>query len=160
MRRRELITLLGGAAAAWPLAARAQQAARVRQVGVLMAFAETDTGWQARVAAFREQLHKLGWANGGNLRIAERWAGDDMDRVRAYAAQLVDLNPDAILVAGVRAVAVLQERTKTIPLVATGISEPVETRLATSFSRPAASCAAAAASPISCAKPLSETAAS
>jgi putative tryptophan/tyrosine transport system substrate-binding protein len=136
MRRRELITLLGGAAAAWPLAARAQQAARVRQVGVLMAFAETDTGWQARVAAFREQLHKLGWANGGNLRIAERWAGDDMDRVRAYAAQLVDLNPDAILVAGVRAVAVLQERTKTIPLVATGISEPVETRLATSFSRP------------------------
>jgi putative ABC transport system substrate-binding protein len=98
MRRREFISLLGGAAAAWPLAARAQQNDRARWIGILMAFTESDAEIQARVTAFRQELRKLGWAEGSNLRIEERWPADNMDRVRSDAAELVELKPDAILV--------------------------------------------------------------
>ena len=96
MRRREFITLLGGAAA-WPLAVRAQQAERMRRIGVLTPFAAEDPEAQARVAAFVNGLQQLGWTDGRNLRIDIRWGAGDAERIRRYAAELVALAPDAIL---------------------------------------------------------------
>jgi putative tryptophan/tyrosine transport system substrate-binding protein len=125
MRRRAFITLLGGAAA-WPLAARAQQAATERTVGILMAYSASDRDLQARVAAFRQDLRKLGWVEGGNLRIDDRWPSDDMDRIRVDAAELIARKPDVILVAGRRAVAALQQQTRSVPVVFAGIGDPVE----------------------------------
>jgi hypothetical protein len=90
VKRREFITLLGGAAAAWPLAARAQQAERVRQLGVLMPTSERDPETQLRVGAFREGLQKLGWVEGRNLRVEYRWGGGSQERTRTYAAELRD----------------------------------------------------------------------
>ena len=97
MRRRELITLLGGAAAAWPLTARAQQPGGMRRVGVLMNVAADDPEAQARNAAVLQGLQELGWIVGRNVRIDYRWAAGDADRLRRYAAELVALAPDAIL---------------------------------------------------------------
>ena len=96
MKRREFITLLGGAAAVWPLAARAQQPERVRRVGVLMSGGERDPETQLRMGAFREGLQKLGWAEGRNLHIDYRWGGGSIERTRNYAAELVALKPDVI----------------------------------------------------------------
>ena len=96
MRRREFITLLGGAAA-WPLAARAQQPDRMRLIGVLMGYVESDRAAQSWVAAFRGALTKLGWTEGSNLRVELRWSANDADRMRTLAKELVDLRPDAIL---------------------------------------------------------------
>ena len=98
MRRREFITLLGGAAAAWPLAARAQQPERMRRIGVLMDLAADDPEAPARVAAFARGLQELGWIEGRNIQIDYRWGGGDLDRVRRYAAELVALAPDVIFV--------------------------------------------------------------
>src|SRR5262245_64995716 len=89
MKRREFITLLGGAAAAWPLAVRAQQADPMRLIGVLMAYAESDPEGQAWIAAFRERLQKLGWAEGRNIRIATRWATPDVEAMQRFAKELV-----------------------------------------------------------------------
>jgi putative tryptophan/tyrosine transport system substrate-binding protein len=136
MRRREFITLLGGGAAAWPLAARAQQPERVRRIGVLMAFAESDAEMQARVAVFRQGLRKLGWSEGRNLRIDERWTADDMDRVRAHASELISLKPDAIVVGGRRTLSALQEQTRSVPVVFAGISDPVEQGIVTNLAHP------------------------
>jgi len=99
MKRREFITLLGGAAA-WPLAARAQQSERMRRIGVLRAAAESDPDSKVRAATVREALQQLGWIEGRNLRIEWRWAGDDADLLRSYAAELVKLGLDAILTEG------------------------------------------------------------
>jgi putative ABC transport system substrate-binding protein len=96
MRRREFITLLGGAAAAWPLAARAEQRERMRRIGVLMGGAGNDPVDQARLAAFLDGLQQLGWIDGRNVRIDTRWPAGDADRNRTYAAQLVELAPDVI----------------------------------------------------------------
>src|SRR5450759_4212679 len=96
MRRREFITLLGGAAA-WPVAAKAQQAERMRRAGALMGLAENDPAGQARIAAFRQALHALKWAEGNNLRIDIRWGTGDAAGTKAYAAELVSLAPDVIL---------------------------------------------------------------
>jgi len=96
MTRRQFITLLGGAVAAWPLAARAQQPDRMRRIGVLMPFAESDPGYQGSMASFRDALVKLGWVEGRNLRIDYRWAGGDVGKLSGYAAELVALMPDAI----------------------------------------------------------------
>ena len=96
MRRREFISLIGGAAA-WPLAARAQQPDRMRLIGVLMAYAESDSTAQSWLAAFRAALAKLGWTEGSNLRIELRWSAADADTMRKLAKELVDLRPDAIL---------------------------------------------------------------
>src|SRR5437588_12134796 len=98
MRRREFITLLGGAAACWPLAARGQQPDRMRLIGVLMGFAESNLDAQSWLAALRGALAKLGWTEGNNLWIELRWATGDTDRIRRLARELVDLRPDAILV--------------------------------------------------------------
>src|SRR5262245_24994616 len=97
MRRRELLRLFGGAAAVWPLAAWAQQSDRVRRVGVLTNLAADDPEGQVRFTAFAQALAKLGWTVGQNLRIEQRWAGGDAERIRRYAADLVTLNPDAML---------------------------------------------------------------
>jgi putative tryptophan/tyrosine transport system substrate-binding protein len=106
VKRRELITLLGGAAIAWPLAARAQQGERVRQIGVLMAFAESDHGAQSWVAAFREELGKLGWTEGRNIEINTRWATADVEAMQQFAKELVALQPDSILTSSTPATAV------------------------------------------------------
>jgi putative ABC transport system substrate-binding protein len=97
MRRRQFITLLGGATA-WPFAARAQQAPRLRRVGILMPFPPSDSEWQSRVGALRQELQRLGWTRGGNIEFDERWTTDNMDLVRANAADLVELKPDATYV--------------------------------------------------------------
>jgi putative tryptophan/tyrosine transport system substrate-binding protein len=97
MRRRTFITLLGGAAAAWPLAARAQQSEATPRIGVLMTLADTDSEGQLRVAAFRQELQKLGWIEGRNIRFEHRWAAGDAQRLRAYAQELVGMAPASIL---------------------------------------------------------------
>ena len=136
MRRREFITLLGGAAA-WPLAARAQQADRMRRIGVLMGYAESDRQGQAFVAAFRDELQKLGWAEGRNIRIDTRWAtpGDAESRQR-FAKELVALQPDLILSHGTPATATLLQQTRTIPIVFAAVSDPVGSGFVASFPRP------------------------
>jgi hypothetical protein len=97
MKRREFITLLSGAAAAWPIAARALQGEQIRRIGVVMAYAESDPNGQIQVMAFRQQLRKLGWIEGRNIRIDFRYASDDPTRVRALAAELLGLKPDLMV---------------------------------------------------------------
>jgi putative ABC transport system substrate-binding protein len=103
MRRREFITLLGGAAAAWPLAVRAQQPERMRRIGVLLNFAEDDLEAQAQNLAFLQGLQQLGWTDGRNVRIDTCWTGGDAARTRKYAAELVELEPDVVLAVGTTA---------------------------------------------------------
>src|SRR5262245_27857409 len=136
MKRREFITLLGsGAAAAWPLAARAQQSERMRRIGVLMALADDPEG-QARIAAFLQGLQQLGWADGRNLQINMRWGAGDADRFRKYAAELVALAPDVIVAAGGAVVPSLLQATRTVPIVFTQTSDPVGAGFVDSLARP------------------------
>jgi putative ABC transport system substrate-binding protein len=114
MKRREFIALLGGSAA-WPLAARAQQE-RMRRVGVLLGFAESDSEAKAWVGAFEEGLQKLGWSQGRNLRIDYRWAGNDEARLRSYAAELVGAAPDVIFSATGLALVALKRETRSLPI--------------------------------------------
>ena len=109
LNRREIITLIGGVAVVWPLAVRAQQGERVRRIGALMYLAADDAESPARVAAFARGLQELGWIEGRNIRIDYRWGGGDLDRVRRYAAELVALAPDVILVSSGSALAALQK---------------------------------------------------
>jgi len=118
IKRREVITLLGGAAAAWPLAARAQQRERMRHIGVLMGFTADDAEGQTRLAAFLQGLQQLGWADGQNVRVDYRWGGGNAD-MRKYAAELVALAPDVILAHSSAAVAPLLQASRTIPIVFT-----------------------------------------
>jgi putative ABC transport system substrate-binding protein len=119
----------------WPLPALAQQLPRERTVGILIAFPASDTDIRARVTAFRQELGRLGWSD-GSLRIDERWPSDEMDRVRAAAAELIAGKPDVILVAGRRAMAVLQQQTRTIPVVFAGVTDPVEQGIVSNLARP------------------------
>ena len=135
MRRREFIALLGGAASAWPLAARAQQPNRMRLVGVLMAFAETDSAAQSWLAAFRAALAKLGWSEGSNLRIELRWNADP-DKNRTFAKELVELRPDAIFGVSTPAIGVLARETRTIPIVFAGVTDPIGSGFAANLARP------------------------
>jgi ABC transporter substrate binding protein len=136
MKRREFITLLGGAATAWPLATRAQQAERVRRIAILMPFLPTNAEAQARVRAFREELRKRGWAAEVNAQFDERWTGDNMDLIRAAAANLVELKPDVIVAQGARVVPILMELTRSIPIVTPSGTAPVERGYAESLARP------------------------
>jgi putative ABC transport system substrate-binding protein len=137
MRRREFITLLGGATVAWPLAARAQQAERVRHIGVLMSTGADDSEGQARIAAFLDALQQLGWTDGRNVRIDIRWpAGSDADLVRKYAAELVALSPDVILATGNTATAPLQQLTQAVPIVFVVTADPVSNGYVASMARP------------------------
>jgi putative ABC transport system substrate-binding protein len=115
--RRQFITLLGSAAAAWPLAARAQQAERMRRIGVFMSLAADDKQAQARLAAFLQGLQELGWTDGRNVRIDIRWGAGDADRNRRHAAELVALAPDVILASGGSVVGTLLQATSTVPIV-------------------------------------------
>jgi putative tryptophan/tyrosine transport system substrate-binding protein len=135
MRRREFITLLGGAAA-WPLAARAQQPEQVRRIGILTASTATDADAQAQVKAFRDGLQDLGWVVGRNIQIEDRWAAGDSDRVRAYAKELVALRLDVIVCNSVQLVSALRDETRTIPIVFASASDPVEAGLVESIARP------------------------
>ena len=136
MRRREFITLLGGAAAAWPLAARAQQPERMRRIGALIGFAETDSFGQASANAFRQGLEQLGWVEGRNIRVDYRFAAGDPTLYKTYADELVGLRPDAILAGATPAVAVLQPMTRTIPIVFVLTADPVGQGFVQSLARP------------------------
>jgi len=136
MRRREFITLFGVAALAGPCAARAQQADRVRRVGVLMSRAAGDPEEQARFAGFLQGLQKLGWTDGRNVRIDYRWAAADADRSRTYAAELVALAPDVILASGSASVAALLQTTRTVPIVFVNVIDPVGAGYVARLARP------------------------
>jgi putative tryptophan/tyrosine transport system substrate-binding protein len=125
MKRREFITLFGGAAVTWPLAARAQQPDRVRRIGVLMGVTKDEPEGQARIAALREGLQKLGWTDGRNIRIEERWADGGIDSVRTYAAEMVKLAPDLIVANGTPFVEALHQATRSIPIVFVLSNDPV-----------------------------------
>jgi putative tryptophan/tyrosine transport system substrate-binding protein len=137
MRRRDFIALLGSAAIAWPLTARAQQAERVRRVGVLSSgFAANDPLLTASMAVFRQGMQERGWSEGRNLQIDYRWAGPDVERIKSYAAELVDARPDVILAITSPSVAALRQATDTIPIVFVGISDPVGQGFLASLARP------------------------
>jgi putative ABC transport system substrate-binding protein len=124
MKRRDFITLLGGAAAMWPLAARAQQGNRGRRIGMLSSRAADDPEAPVRVAAFAQGLEQLGWSVGGNLRIEYRWSTNDAER-RKFAAELVALAPDVILGESGAVVGALQQASRTIPIVFVNVIDPV-----------------------------------
>src|SRR5262245_38327134 len=134
--RREFITLLGGTAAMWPIAARAQQRERAPHVGVLVPFAESDRQGQARVTAFRQGMSQFGWAEGRNIQFDYRWSGGEADRARGYAAELVALAPAAIVANGTPLVAALQRETRDVPIVFTGVSDPIDAGFIQSLARP------------------------
>jgi ABC-type uncharacterized transport system substrate-binding protein len=136
MRRREFITLLGGAVAAWPLAARAQQQA-MRRIAVLQGGSDRDDP-RARpsVDAFLQALQQLGWTDGRNVKIDYRWPAGDADKARKYAAELVALAPDVILTVSSTSLAPLLQATRTVPIVFVGIVDPVGTGFVNSLSRP------------------------
>jgi putative ABC transport system substrate-binding protein len=136
VRRREFITLLGGAATAWPLETWAQLADRVRRIGVLSVLTETDAEGQVRLQALKAGLEKLGWTDGRNVRIDTRWGGGDADRIRQYAAELVALAPDVIVAIGGAAVGPLQQTTHTVPIVFTGTPDPVGAGFVASLAQP------------------------
>ena len=136
MRRREFITLLGGAAVAWPLAARAQQGDRVRRVGIFMDLAEQDAEGQTRVAAFRKGLQDLGWTEGRNVKFDTRWTAGDPARMRRYAAELVGLAPEVIMNGGLPTLVAMQQETRTIPVVFAQVLDPVGAGFVESLSRP------------------------
>jgi putative tryptophan/tyrosine transport system substrate-binding protein len=136
MKRRDFITLLGGAAAAWPLAASAQQQERMRRIGVLMGQGEDDPEAQARVAAFEQGLQQLGWSDGRNVRIDRRWAAGDAGRTRRYAAELIALAPDVILAPGSFAIGSLLQASRSVPIVFVHVPDPVGAGFVESLARP------------------------
>jgi putative tryptophan/tyrosine transport system substrate-binding protein len=136
MQRREFITLFGGAAVAWPRAARAQQPDRMRHVGVLESRAADDPEGQARFAAFAQGLRELGWTEGRNVRIDYRSAGADADRYRTFAAELVALAPDVILASASASVAAMRQTTRTVPIVFVNFIDPVGAGVVASLARP------------------------
>jgi putative ABC transport system substrate-binding protein len=136
MNRRDFVTLLGGAAAAWPLAARAQQPDRMRRIGVLMNLAADDAEGQARIAAFVQALQRLGWSDGRNVRIDYRWAAGDAGRFHKYAEELLALLPDVILASATPSVQALQQVTDTVPIVFAIVADPVGAGFVDSLARP------------------------
>jgi putative ABC transport system substrate-binding protein len=136
LRRREFIAGLSGAAAAWPLAARAQQGDRVRRIGVLIAGDENDPEGKRRFSAFTQGFADLGWADGRNVRMDLRWPGADNNRIQALAHELVSLQPDIILTEGTPATVALQRETRTIPIVFATIGDPVASGIVPRLNRP------------------------
>jgi putative ABC transport system substrate-binding protein len=136
MKRRQFITLLGGAAAAWPLAARAQQPERMRRIGVLMSQAVDDTENPGRISAFAQGLQALGWSAGSNVRIDYRWGANNTDLFRRYAAELVALAPDVILANAGSIVGALQQASRTVPIVFVTTIDAVGSGFVASLARP------------------------
>jgi ABC-type uncharacterized transport system substrate-binding protein len=136
IERREFIALLGGTAAAWPLAVRAQQPERVRRIGVLMNAAADDSEAAALIGAFSQGLSELGWSIGRNVRIDYRWYAGNADAARKYAEELVALSPDVILAAGTPGVTAIQQDTDSVPIVFARVSDPVGAGVVSSLARP------------------------
>jgi putative ABC transport system substrate-binding protein len=133
MNRRKLVALFGGAAVAWPLAARAQRGDRVRRIGYLTPADENDPAAKPRISAFTQALAALGWTDGRNVRMDLRWWGDDINRSRTLAAELVGLQPDIVLTSGTAATVALQRETRTIPIVFANVGDPVASGLVPKF---------------------------
>jgi putative tryptophan/tyrosine transport system substrate-binding protein len=136
MRRREFITLVGGAAAAWPLAARAQQPKPMRLISVLMGYAESDSAAQSWLVVFRGELSRLGWTEGSNLQIELRWGAADQDKIKTLAKELVNLRPDAILSVTTPVTSALAHETRTLPIVFAVVADPIGSGFVPSLSRP------------------------
>ena len=135
MKRRAFLSLVGGATV-WPLAAGAQQALAFKRIGVLFGLAESDPEAQARLSAFREGLRDLNWREGTNVRIDVRWGNGDGERVRSFASELVQLAPDVILGVNTAPVRALKQATQTLPIVFTGLSDPIGDGIVTNLSKP------------------------
>ena len=136
MRRREFITLVGGVATAWPLAARAQQPERMRRIGVLLPGTSDDAEYQTRQATFLRALQQLGWSDGRNVLIDTRWAAGDANLIRKYVAELIALAPDVILTSGSATMGPLLQATRTVPIVFTTVLDPVGAGFVDSLSQP------------------------
>jgi putative ABC transport system substrate-binding protein len=136
LRRRDFVVLLGGGAAAWPLAARAQQADRMRRIGVLMGYGETDPEAKALLSEFTQGLSELGWSDGRNARIDVRWAAGSIERMQTLAKELVDLRPDVILANTTPVTAALQRATQAIPIVFVIVADPIGSGFVASLARP------------------------
>jgi putative ABC transport system substrate-binding protein len=136
VKRRQFITLLGGATVAWPLAARGQQPDRVRRIGVLLALAKSDPEGQARMVSFRQELRKLGWTEGRNIRIDDRWPAADIGQIERAAAELVALSPDVIFVNSQPGFDIMRQATRTIPVVFVQVTDPVGAGFVASLARP------------------------
>jgi len=136
MRRRDFITLLGSAAAVWPVATRAQQSERMRRIGVLMNISADDPEAQSRMTAFVQGLQQSGWTDGRNIRIDTRWAAGDADRYHRYAEELLALAPEVILASATPSVQALQQATRTVPIVFANVGDPVGMGLVESVARP------------------------
>lgn len=137
MRRREFLGVLGSAAASWPVVARAQQSERVRRIGVLMSYPESNPEGQADVAAFRQGLQKLGWIDGRNIRIDTRWAvPDDLGSIERFAKELVALRPDVILTHNTPTTAAVLRQTRSIPVIFAIVNDPVGSGFVESLARP------------------------
>src|SRR6516165_10622288 len=136
VKRREFITLLGGTVAAWPLAAHAQQPERMRRLGVLMGYAETDPAAQAQVAALRQELQKLGWDEGRNIRIDVRFPGTDAAKIRAILMELMSLTPDVLVSNTNLVTAVVQAEVRTVPIVFVSVGDPVGSGFVSNEARP------------------------
>jgi len=134
--RREFMTLLGGAAAAWPLAAGAQQGERVRRIGVLSTFAESDAEAQSLVGVFDQRLQEFGWVEGRNLRIDRRWAAGDLGRLDGFVKLLIALEPDIIVAHGTPAVRALRKQTRSIPIVFVQVTDPLGSGFVASYAQP------------------------
>jgi putative ABC transport system substrate-binding protein len=135
MNRREFTAAIGSAGA-WPLAARAQQGDRIRRIGVLMPYDENDPVAKTRISAFTQALAELGWTDGRNVRMNLHWAGDDINRIRALAQELVGLQPDIILTQATPTTAALQRETRTIPIVFATMNDPVASGIVAALNRP------------------------
>src|SRR6478752_6549833 len=135
MKRRKFITLMGGAAASWPLAARAQQGERMRRIGVLMSMVESDPRGLELITAFAQGLAELGWTVGRNVRIEYRWGANDPETFRKYAKEVVALAPDVVLAAGTPSVAALLQSSRSIPIVFTAVTDPVGAGLVDSLAK-------------------------
>jgi putative ABC transport system substrate-binding protein len=136
MQRREFITLLGSAAATWPVLARAQQPGRVRRIGVLSGFSVDDSEGQARVAAFTQALAQLGWTDGRNVQIEYRWGAGGADNIRKYATELVALAPDVVLATGGTSLGPLLQASSTVPIVFANVPDPVGSGFVESLAKP------------------------
>jgi putative tryptophan/tyrosine transport system substrate-binding protein len=136
VKRREFITLLGGAAAMRPLAAHAQQGERLHRVGILMPYPENEPDIQARVGAFKEELQRLGWIEGSKIEFDERWTTDNMEVVRSNAASLIKSKPDAVMAIGGRVIPMLKQMTRSVPIVVAGTGDPLGTGIVTSLAHP------------------------
>jgi putative tryptophan/tyrosine transport system substrate-binding protein len=136
MKRRDFITVLGGAAAAWPLRALAQQGARMRRIGVFMPGVANDPEYEVRIAAFLQGLGELGWIVGRNVRIDYRWGAGDVERYRAIAAELIALSPDVVVAYGYAIASALQKASRSVPIVFASVTDPVGGGLVASLARP------------------------